>query len=119
MALGKIDDVDVVTHRGAIGCGVVASEHADLVETTDRNLHHVRNEVVGNAVRVFADRAGCMGAHRVEVAKEYNVEIVGGDCVPQDLLAHVLRPAVGTFGAGRRSLGDWDFIRLPVHGARR
>ena len=41
---------------------------AEFVETTYRNLRDVRREVVRDSVRVFADQAGFMRAHWVEVA---------------------------------------------------
>ena len=70
MAFGQVHHVDVVAHAGAVGRGVVVAKHGQLGQLAYGHLRDVGQQVVGNAVRVFADQAAFMGAHGVEVAQD-------------------------------------------------
>ena len=70
MAGGEVLDVDVVALAGAVGRGVVVAEDAQPVATTHGDLGDERHEVVGDPLRVLADRAGRVGADGVEVAQD-------------------------------------------------
>ena len=70
MAGGEVLDVDVVALAGAVGRGVVVAEDAQPVATTHRDLRDERHEVVGDPLRVLADRAGRVRADGVEVAQD-------------------------------------------------
>ena len=70
VALGKIDDVDVVAHAGAVGRVVVAADApADVGASTDGDLRDVGHQVVRHAARVLADQSALVRADRVEVAQ--------------------------------------------------
>ena len=60
-----------------------------------------------------------MGADRVEVAKQDDIEISGRRNVSEDLLRHVLGPAVGALRPGGGVLRDRDRFRLAIDRARR
>src|SRR5690606_2806007 len=93
---GQVHHVDVVPHAGAVRSRVVRAEDAHLVEPANRDLQHVRGQVVGNLRRVFADSPARVRADRVEVAQGGDLEGgVGNAQILQDLLDHVLRLAVG------------------------
>ena len=67
MAPCKVDHVDVVAHTRTVGGGVVVAEHADALELAGGNLGHIGKKVVGDALRIFADKAALVGADRIEV----------------------------------------------------
>ena len=56
MALGEIDHVDIVAHAGAVGRVVVVAEDLQPRALADRDLRHVRHQVVRDAARILADR---------------------------------------------------------------
>ena len=66
---GKVDDMNIVAHAGAIGGGIVVAEDAQLGPFADGHLCDVRHEVVWDAVGVFADAAAGVCAYGVEVAQ--------------------------------------------------
>ena len=65
----KIDDVDVVAHARTVGSLVVIAENLESFEPADGDLGDVGDEVVRDALRVFADVAAFVRANRVEVAQ--------------------------------------------------
>ena len=96
MANGQIHHVDVIAHAGAILSRVVIAEHRQLVEPTYRNLADEGQQVVGNAVGVFADKAGFMGTDRIEVAQQhYGPARIGLGQIAQDFLNHQLGTTIG------------------------
>ena len=91
VAAGKIDNVDVVANTGSVGGVVVVAEHADASKLADCNLCDIRKQVIGDALRVFADQTAFVGADGVEVAKKNDVPFVVANVkVGQDLLKHAL-----------------------------
>ena len=57
MALGEIHHVDEITLAGDIWGGPVSAEHLKLSSAANGHLIHEREEVVGDAQRVFANSA--------------------------------------------------------------
>ena len=91
----QVDDVDVVAHAGAVRGGVVVAEHPQPRQLPDRDLRDEGQQVVRDAVRVLADPAAGVRAHRVEVAQDRDVPRRAERYqVAEDLLDHQLRPAV-------------------------
>ena len=70
VALGEVHDVDVVAHGRAVGRRVVAAKDAQKVALPERDLLHVRHQVVGDADGVLAQVAARVRADRVEVAQQ-------------------------------------------------
>ena len=96
MALGQVHHMDIVPDPGAVPGGVVVAEDPQLREAADGRLGDVGHEVVGDAVGGLADEAAGVGAHGVEVPQQHHGPLgVRFRGVPEDLLAHVLGPAVG------------------------
>ena len=96
MPFGKVHDVDVVAHAGAVGGIVGVAEDGQLLELADRDLRDIGHEVIRNTVRIFTDQTGFMRADRVKIAKQDHMQL--GIClcrVLQNFLDHELRPAVG------------------------
>ena len=110
--------MDVVTHTSAVGRVVVVAVDLDFLELADRDLGHVRGEVRRNTLRVFAQQAGLVCADRVEVAQQHDGPgRIGHMYVAQNLLLEQLGGAVRVGGAaGRRLLGNRQFLRRAVHG---
>src|SRR4030095_1472698 len=87
VAEGQVDDVEVVTHAGAVAGGVVVAEHPHERVAARGHLHDVRHEVVGDALGVLAHAPAGVGAHRVEVAQRQHLPaVVAGRQVGQHVL---------------------------------
>ena len=101
MAFGKVHHMNVVPDAGAVGGGIIIAEDGELFQFADSYFGHIRHEVVRNAGRILTDQAGRMGADGIEIAQEYNAPFrIGNSLAFQDLLDHVLGPAVGIGAAG-------------------
>ena len=57
MPFGEVHDVDVVAHARAVGRRVVVAEDAHLGKASVRDAGHVGQEIVRNAVGIFADES--------------------------------------------------------------
>eukprot|EP00968_Pinguiococcus_pyrenoidosus_P014937 scaffold1370_cov271-Pinguiococcus_pyrenoidosus.AAC.5 len=111
VALGQVHHVNVVPHARAVRGVVVVAEDAELLSPPDGDLAHVGHEVVGGAMRVFADEPRRVGAHGVEISQDRDPPVLALGApreVAEDLLNHELGPAVGVGDAvtDRRLLGD-------------
>lgn len=69
VALGQIDDVNVITNAGAIVGIVVTTEYTDKRTAANRCLCNVRHQVVWLAIWILADKTAWMGAHWIEVSQ--------------------------------------------------
>ena len=75
MAAGEVDDVDEITLTGAV-CGVIiVAEDTEFREFAGGNFHDVGHEVIGDAVRVLAEEAGCVITDGVKISKGDDIEI--------------------------------------------
>ena len=96
MALGQIHHMDIVPDACAVGGGIVIAKDRQLFQLAHGDLGDEGHQVVGNAGRILADEAGSMGADGVEVAQQNHTPLrIGSALALQDLLDHVLGPAVG------------------------
>gem|GEM_PF-4779675 len=88
--------MDVVAHAGAVGCGVVVAIDAQGFTLARRHLCDVGGKVVRHVLRVFADQAAFVRAHRVEVAQPRDAPLarLGLVEVCEHALDHELAPAV-------------------------
>ena len=121
MPARQVDHVDVIAHARTIRCGIVVAEHADRSELANRDLRHIGHQVVGDALRVLADKAALVRTDRVEVAQQHDIPLVVSHIkVGEHLLKHGLRLAVRIRGGMLRALlGDGHELRLAIHrGAR-
>ena len=71
-------DVDVVADAGAVGGGIVVPKHGEMWSLAHRHLLDVRHQVVRDPLRVLADLARLVRAHRVEVAQQDDIPRVVG-----------------------------------------
>ncbi len=101
----QIHDVNIITHAGTVGSGIIITVHRHGFQLTNRDLGDVRNQIIGDTVRILTNPTRWMGADRVEIAQAGNAEI--GLCtreVSQNLFDHQLRRAVRIGGAARTRL---------------
>ena len=106
VALGQIDNVDVVAHTGSVGRVIVVTEHLNLLELAECNLGDVGGQVCRDALRILADQAGLVGADRVEVVQDDDGPGVVGDVhVAQDLLLGFVVPPIWLSSVSGSSLG--------------
>ena len=120
VAHGQIHHVDVVAHAGAVGGGVVVAPHIQKGPLPHGHLGHKRQQVVGNAARVFTDQPAFVRAHRVEVAQDADApRRVAAVQVAQQVFHHQLATAIGVGGRERVVFGQRQALRVAVHRGRR
>src|SRR3546814_20351329 len=87
LAFGKIDDMDIVAHPGAVGGVVIVAEYRQFGQASRRDAADEGHQIVRNSARVFADQSAVMRADRVEIAQHRDPPGgVGGGDVGQHLL---------------------------------
>ncbi|BFO12630.1 hypothetical protein GGER_51400 [Serratia rubidaea] len=64
---GQIHHMDVITHAGAVRCGIVVAEYRQLFQFSNGHLSDIGHKVVGDATWVLTNQPRWMGAYRVEV----------------------------------------------------
>ena len=81
----KVYNMDVITHAGTGGGGIIVAVDMDLFQLAHRHLGDVGHQVVGDAVGVLADFAGRMRADGIEVAEQDGADgLVGGALTLKD-----------------------------------
>lgn len=125
MTLGEIADVDVVADGSSVTRCVVLAKNKQLLALAGGDLAQQRQQVEGDALRVLTHDASGVSTARVEVTQVgtvplliglaglFQVVALGVDVVFDDLLDHVLGPAVGVCWASRAGLGDGDHVGEP------
>ncbi|MNN98354.1 hypothetical protein D3C81_2177320 [compost metagenome] len=67
VAFSQIHHVDVVTHAGTIFRWIITAENTQLLQLADSNLRDVWQQIIRDAIGIFADQARLMGTDWVEV----------------------------------------------------
>ncbi len=118
VAARQVDHVDVVAHARAVGRGVVVAEHAHAGKPSHGHLGHVGQQVVGDALGIFANQPACVCADGVKVAQQHHVPLVVSHVqVGQDAFEHALGLAIGIRGLVLGAfLGDGHEVGLAVDG---
>ena len=115
VAAGQVHHVDVIPDAGAVGGGVIVAEHMELLQPTGGHAGDIWQQIIGDALGQLTDQAGGVGADGVEIAQQHHRQLrVGGGLIPEDLLNHIFRPAVGVGAAGGHLLGKGDALRYAV-----
>ena len=70
MAVRQIHHMDIVADAGSVRRIIIVSEYAYLFQLAYRHLGNIGRQVVGDSLRILADHAAFMSAHRVEVAEQ-------------------------------------------------
>ena len=96
MALGQVHHMDIVSHAGAVVGIVVIAVDAELLPAADGYLGDIGHQIVGDTSGVLADQAGLVGADGIEVPQQDHAPLgVSVRDAGEDLLGHVLGPAIG------------------------
>ena len=113
----QVHDVDIVAHARAVFGGIVAAEHVDLFQFAAGDLRHIRHEVVGDALRVFADEAAFVRADGVEVAQQDDVPaVIRLPQIGEDAFLIIFGSAVRVGGAARAAVfGEGQALGGAVH----
>ena len=118
MAFGQVHDVNVVAHAGAVFGGIVFSEDVNVCAPADGHLADVRHQVVGNALRVFADQPAGMRADGIEVAQQNDAPCgIGCVDVPQYVFDDEFSRGVGIGRYCRRVFFYRNDGRIAVNGS--
>ena len=112
--------MDIIAHPGAIRRRIIIAKHRQTRQSADRHLADEGQQIVGNAVRVFANQPRLVGTHRVEVAQQHHgpTRICLGD-IAQHLLDHQLGATIGVGRRERKLLADGYGMWVTVDGGRR
>lgn len=102
MALGQVNNVDVVAHACAVQCLVVAAEDVQVRKVTVDHAHYVRHQVVWDVVWTLSNESALMCSNWVEVPKRDDTPLLLAGCpVLHDLFNHGLGLSVGV---------DWLYL---------
>ena len=118
VCLSQVEDVNVVSHRGAVRRGVVGPEDRQRIAATVRRLDRQRDEVRLRRM-ILADVAVGIGAGGVEVAQRRVAEAVGLSVPAQHSLDGQLGLAVRVDRVLGMALGDRNLPWLAVGRAGR
>ena len=120
VTLGQIHHMDVIPHAGAVGGVVIVAENAELLEPPGSDLRDVGHQIVGNAHGILADQPAFMRADGVEVPQQRHGPVrIGKGHVLENLLDHVLGPAVGIGAAhGAHVLPEGNLLAQAVYRGR-
>mmetsp|Transcript_50643 Transcript_50643/g.96706 ORF Transcript_50643/g.96706 Transcript_50643/m.96706 type:complete len:226 (-) Transcript_50643:148-825(-) len=104
-----------VSHASAVARGVVRAVHGELLVLALGHSQQVGHEVVGDAVRVFADASRGVRAHGVEVAQRHHLPLG----VLSQVLKHTLDDHLGVaVGVGGHGFGAGAMAGVPYGPAR-
>ena len=119
VALGQVDNMDVVAHAGAVHGGVVVAKDGQLGQLAAGHLGNEWHEVVGNACRVFTQHAGSVGANRIEITQQGNPpgRVAAGQ-VLQYFFQHQFAATVGIGGGEREVLAYRYAVRVAIDSCR-
>ena len=117
MAAGQIDHMDIITHTGAVGRGIIVAVHVHHGQLAHGHLGNVGAQVVGNAVGILADQAGFVRTDGVEVAQKGHIQRgIGLAHIFQNALGESLGGAIGVGGAAHGEiLTDGHTGRIAIH----
>ena len=74
VCFSQVDYIDIVADAGPVGSIVIVAEYAQFLTDTHRSLSQIRDQVLRNTVRQFADLCSRMSTDRVEVAQDDALE---------------------------------------------
>ena len=119
MTFSQINHVNVISYTCSVGSRIIITEYMKLFKLTAGNLHNVGHKIIGNAVRLFADKPAFVSADWIKIAqKRYLPFVVGNVKVAQYLLDHELCPAVGICCGKGIILAEGCFVAETVNGGR-
>ena len=99
MSTRKVYNIDEVTDAITVAGIVVIAEYAKLLAHANGGLSQIRDEILGNSVRQFADFGARMSSNRIEVTKYDALERRSGvDYISYNLLRNLLCVAVRRSG---------------------
>ena len=122
VAPGEVEDVDVIADGGAVFGGVVVAEDEQLLALADGDLCEEREQVVGDALGVFAHDARRVTPGRVEVPQQgavpdgavFSLFLELGplclDVIGDDVLDGGFGAAVRVCGADGADFGNRDHV---------
>ena len=67
MPLGKIINMDIITHPGAVRCIVVIAKNRKMRPDAASHVGNEWHKIVGGASRIFANLTGLMRPYRIEI----------------------------------------------------
>jgi len=116
VGIGDVQDVDVITHAGAVGGGVVGAENFEVWDDAEGSVENFGDEVGFDAMGLAAFGGGAGG---VEIAKSSVVEAGVGAVVGEDFFEAQFGFAVGVDGILGMIFGDGDSVGFAVGGSGR
>ena len=112
--------MNVVAYAGAVMGRVVVTKHLKLGQPANGHLGDIRHQVVGNAVRIFADAPRGMRPHRIEIAQQRDMPLrISRRNVTQDVFEHPLGAPIGVGGPGGEIFTYGYRRRVTINGRRR
>lgn len=98
MPRSQVHHMEIIPAAGAIGGGVIIAEHHKAFPPAHRDLCDVRQQVIGDALRVLPDEAGGVRSDGIKIPQQHRRKGgIGMTGILQNLFDHGLG---GTVGAG-------------------
>ena len=120
MSLGKVHDMDIVTHTGAVDRRIVVAPDTQVFQRAVCHPGNIRHQVVRNAVGHFPNQSGRMCADRIEIPKQHDAPLrIRRADIFQNHLIHQFCGAIGIRGMHLEILPDRHTLRRAVHGGTR
>ena len=119
MCLSQVNDIDKVTDTRTVR-SIIIAKHAQFLTDTDCGLSQVRNQILRNAIRKFAQQCSRMSTDRVEITQHDRIDrSTGSYRITDNLFIDLFCISVRRFRFLDRSLFRYrQFIRLTVYGTR-
>ena len=96
MRTGQVGHIDVIADRRAVRGIVIVAENAQALAKPRSRLGNEGHQVHRYPLGQFADQSRRMGADRVEITQCDSINgRIGMYRIPQDILANLLRIAIG------------------------
>ena len=73
MALGQVNNMDIIPHTGTVMGGIVCAKHIQRLAFPDSNLSNIGDKVARRPFGGFAEQAAFMCANGIEVTQEDDV----------------------------------------------
>ena len=120
MAQRQIHHVNIVAHSGTVGRGVIVAPYVQCFTPAGSHLGYKGQQVVGDALWVFANKPTGVCTHGVEIAQITNAPCgVALVHIAKHVFYHQLGLPVGVGGRQGVRLTDGQVLWVTIHRSRR
>ncbi len=119
MGIYEITYIYIVSNSSSIMGWIIISIDRYLFPFPDRNIEHIRKEIIRNTIREFSDMTRWMCSDRIEVAKWDDRPSTESSKVFEELFDNKLRRSIWIGRSKWHIFGEWRNIICSIDGCRR